>query len=171
MVRTINACPSITFYLVACLILLEEGTWTQPDVGASSLPESIAILYRDKSDIEIIKDVFGDDLQGTAPITNNDPSALKVFLLTQSVRSCYIVVEARKMKEELQKKSHSTPYRELLKAARCSVGKNVSPVSRTSVSLVPSGGVLGMVPLHCIHPASFHLYPIFSSYIACIRKT
>ena len=97
-------------------------------------------------DIETIKDVFGDVFQGTDLITSNDPSGFKDELLTQSVRSCFIIVEARKIKEELKKKSHSTLYRDLLKAATgCAVGKNVSLVSRARVRLVPSGRVLGKV--------------------------
>ena len=85
--------------------------------------------------------MFGDVLQGTALITSNNPSDLNdVLPLAQSVRSCVIVVEARKIKEELQKKSHSTPYRDLLRRASCTVGRNVSPVSRTSVSFVETLG-------------------------------
>ena len=78
---------------------------------------------------------------------------MKDLLLTQPVRSCFIVVEATKMREELQKKSHTNPYRDLLKTASgCTVGKNVSPVSRPSVSLVPSGGVLGKVSFLSMTP-------------------
>ena len=114
------------------------------------------------SDIETIKDVFGDVLQGTAPITSNNASGFKDELLTQSVRSFFIIVEARKIKEELKKNSHSTLYRDLLKAATgCAVGKNVSLVSQARVRLLPSGRVLGK-GFVLSHSTLLHLNPIFS---------
>ena len=42
------------------------------------------------------------------------------------VRSCFIIVESTKLKEELLTKSSSTVYQELLKTANEIVGKNIS---------------------------------------------
>ena len=82
--------------------------------------ESIAILIRNESDMNTIKEVFGDVL----PVTLNDPRSMKDLLLQQStlVRSCFIAVESTK----LLTKSSSEVYLELLKTANEFVGKNIS---------------------------------------------
>ena len=86
--------------------------------------ERIAILIRDESDMNTIKEVFGDVLLGINPVTLNDPRSMKDLLLGKStlVRSCFIVVESTK----LLTKSSSEVYLELLKTASESVGKNIS---------------------------------------------
>ena len=64
----------------------------------TSLPqESIAILIRNKSDINTIKEVFGDVGLGINPVTSRDPASMKDFLLLQStpMRSCFIIVESK----------------------------------------------------------------------------
>ena len=91
----------------------------------TSLPrERIAILIRDESDMNTIKEVFGDILLGINPVTLNDPRSMKDLLLGKStlVRSCFIVVESTK----LLTKSSSEVYLELLKTANEFVGKNIS---------------------------------------------
>ena len=102
------------------------------DTDTSPLRMSIAILYRDQSDIAVIKDVFGEALQSVAPFTFHDPAALTDFLSTQTVRSCFIIVEAGEIIKEIQKKSGATPYEDLLRTARRTVGKNASFLSRSS---------------------------------------
>ena len=86
--------------------------------------ERIAILIRDESDMNTIKEVFGDVLLGINPVTLNDPRSMKDLLLGKStlVRSCFIVVESTK----LLTKSSSEVYLELLKTANAFVGKNIS---------------------------------------------
>ena len=86
--------------------------------------DGIAILIRNESDINTIKEVFGDVLLGINPVTLNDPPSMKDLLLEQStlVRSCFIVVESTK----LRTKSSSEVYLELLKTANEFLGKNIS---------------------------------------------
>ena len=86
--------------------------------------DGIAILIRNESDINTIKEVFGNVLMGINPVTFNDPCSMKDLLLEQStlVRSCFIVVESTK----LLTKSSSEVYLELLKTANEFVGKNIS---------------------------------------------
>ena len=91
------------------------------DIMHTSPPqESIAILIRNESDMNTIKEVFGDVL----PVTLDDPRSMKDLLLQQStqVKSCFIAVESTK----LLTKSSSEVYLELLKTANEFVGKNLS---------------------------------------------
>ena len=100
------------------------------DTNTSPLRVSIAILYRDQSDIAAIREVFGEALWGIAPFKVKDPAALTGFLSTQTVRSCFIIVEAGEIIKEMQKKSGATPYKDLLRNARNTVGKNASCISK-----------------------------------------
>ena len=104
------------------------------DIMDTSPPqESIAILIRDKSDINTIKEVFGDAvLQTINPVTSRDPRSMKDLLLSQitPVRFCFVIVESTKIKEEFLTNSSRTVYQELLKTANRIVGKNIfSPFS------------------------------------------
>ena len=95
------------------------------DIMDTSPPqESIAILIREESDINTIKEMFGDVLLGINPVTSRDPRSMKDLLLEQRtlVRSCFIAVECTK----LLTKSSSEVYLELLKTANEFVGKNLS---------------------------------------------
>ena len=87
--------------------------------------ESIAILIRDESDINTIKEMFG---VSTNPLISKDPSSMKDLPLLENtpVRCCSIIVESTKLEEELLTKSSSTVYQELLKTANRIVGKNIS---------------------------------------------
>lgn len=100
--------------------------------------ESIAILMREESDINMIKEMFGDVLLGINPVTSNAPRSMKDLLLEQStlVRSCFIVVESAKIKEELLTNSSSTVYLELLKTANRIVGENISSLFSLHTSLL-----------------------------------
>ena len=102
------------------------------DTDASPLRVSMAIVYRDQSDIAVIKDVFGEALRSVALFTCKGPAALTGFLSTQTVRSCFIFVETGEILKEMQKKSRGTPYEDLLRKARNTVGKNASSVSQSS---------------------------------------
>ena len=91
--------------------------------------ESIAILIRDESDINIIKEMFGEAvLLSIYPVTSRDQRSMKdLFLLENTpVRCCFIIVESTKLEEELLTKSSSTVYQDLLKTANRIVGKNIS---------------------------------------------
>ena len=73
--------------------------------------ESMAILIRDESDINTIKEVFGDVLlQSINPVAARDPRSMKDLLLSQitPVRSCFVIVESenkRGISDELQQNS------------------------------------------------------------------
>ncbi|CAH3152790.1 unnamed protein product, partial [Porites evermanni] len=99
---------------------------TEPKRAREEEMESIAILIRDESDINtIMKGVFGDVLPGINTITSRDPCDMKVLLQNTPVRSCFIIVESTKIKEESLTKSSSTVYQDLLKTAKRIVGKNI----------------------------------------------
>ena len=74
-----------------------------------------------------IKEVFGDGITGMNTVTSRDPHSFKDLLLSpdSSVRSCFIVMESTKMKEELLTKSNRAVYQDLLKTASWTVGKNI----------------------------------------------
>ena len=95
--------------------------------------ESIAILIREESNLDTIKVVFGDAvLHSINPVTLRDPRSMKDLLLSQitPVRSCFVIVESTKIKEEFLTNSSRTVYQELLKTANRIVGKNIfSPFS------------------------------------------
>ena len=98
-------------------------------MDTSPQQESIAILIRGESDINTIKEVFGDAvLLSINPVTSRDPRSIKDLLLSQitPVRSCFVIVESRKIKEEFLTNSSRTVYQELLKTANRIVGKNIS---------------------------------------------
>ena len=98
--------------------------------------ESIAILIRDESDINTMKDEFGDVLPGINPIISRDPRDMMVLLQNTPVRSYFIIVEATKIKEESLTKSSSTVYQDLLKTANRIVGKNISSLFSLHTSLL-----------------------------------
>ena len=107
-------------------------------MDTSPRQESMAILIRHESDINTIKEVFGDVLlQSINPVAARDPRSMKDLLLSQitPVRSCFVIVESTKIKEEFLTNSSRTVYQELLKTANRIVGKNIfSPFSlRTSL--------------------------------------
>ena len=91
--------------------------------------ENIAIVIQEESDLNTIKEVFGDAvLQSINPVTSRDPCSMKDFLLSQitPLRSCFVIVESTKIKEEFLTNSSRTVYQELLKTANKIVGKNIS---------------------------------------------
>ena len=118
------------FYLPFVIFVPED---TMDIMDTNPPRESIAILIRDESDINTIKEVFGDAvLQSLNPVTARDPRSMKDLLLSQitPVRSCFVIVESTKIKEEFLTNSSRTVYQELLKTANRIVGKNIfSPFS------------------------------------------
>ncbi len=83
-------------------------------------------MCRDQSDINIIKGLFGDELLNKLLIFSGCPEAgSKSLLSIQTSRTCFIVVDARTMAEELHHKSGGEPYEDLLRAAKEAVGKNI----------------------------------------------
>ena len=100
--------------------------------------ESIEILYRNESDMKTIKEVLGDVLRGMKIVSSGHPHSMKDLLPRQNtpVRSCFMIVESAKLKEELLTKSSSTVYKELLKTANGIVGKNISSPFSLHTSLL-----------------------------------
>ena len=111
--------------------------------------ESIAILIRDESDVNTIKEVFRDVLLGITPVTSRDPRSMKDLLLLQNtpVRSCFIIVESTKIKEESLAKSSSTNYQDLQKTAKRIVGKNIPCAFSLHTSLLYQE-IRSSLPLH-----------------------
>ena len=111
------------------------------DIMDTSPPqESIAILIREESDLNAIKEVFGDAvLQSINPVTSRDPCSMKDFLLSQitPLRSCFVIVESTKIKEEFLTNSSRTVYQELLKTANRIVGKNISSTFPAHFIVIP----------------------------------
>ena len=102
------------------------------DTNTPSLNEKLAILCRDQSDVRVIRDLFGDELLSMVGIFSGSPDDLATnqsspAIFTYPLKSCFIVVEAGIMKDELQRKSQATPYQDLLKSAKRHVGKNIVP--------------------------------------------
>ena len=110
------------------------------DIMDTSPPqERIAILIRDKSDINTIKEVFGDAvLQTINPVTSRDPRSMQDLLLSQitPVRFCFVIVESTKIKEEFLTNPSRTVYQELLKTANRIVGKKISSPFSLHTSLL-----------------------------------
>ena len=94
------------------------------DAQVSLMHVNTVIFCRDHSDIAYMRELFGDDLLYKGPVTIQNPSDLKEFFSRNSVGSCFMFVEAKIMQEELQKRSHATPYEDLLRTVREKVGKN-----------------------------------------------
>jgi len=126
-----------------CILFLEEDPLSKSgtarlqqsqamEADNSPLRVNTAILYRDHSDIDVIKEVFGETIREMAPVTMTDPSDLNDFLSSQTVSSCFITVEAVEVVKEIQKKSRGTPYEDLLRKARNTVGKNAKSLSRSN---------------------------------------
>ena len=119
-----------------CIVFLMHFVFLADDSSAKSGPVghaqsqardthgSVLILYREQSDITLTKDKFGEGLQGMAPVTINDPSDAKDFLSKRSVKFCVIFVEVKTLQDELYERSHSTPYKDLLRTVREKVGKD-----------------------------------------------
>ena len=82
------------FYLPFVIFEPED---TMDIMDTSPQQESIAILIREESDLNTIKEVFGDAvLQSINPVTSRDPRSIKDLLLSQitPVRSCFVIVES-----------------------------------------------------------------------------
>ena len=63
-------------------------------------PQNVAILYRNRSDLVFINDMFGEIVSsGVMPIKATDPSDFENLLIDNSIRSCFIMLPAEKMKE------------------------------------------------------------------------
>ena len=135
---------SLLFFFTTFAIFVPEDSLpkTEPKrtrakgMDTSPPQEGIAILIRDESDINTIKEMFGDVLLGINPVTSRDPRSMKDLLLEQRtlVRSCFIVVESTK----LLTKSSSKVYLELLKTANEFVGKKISsPLSPAQFVVLP----------------------------------
>lgn len=63
-------------------------------------PQNVAILYRNRSDLVFINDMFGDIVSsGVIPIKTMDPSDFETLLRNNPVRSCFIMLPAEKVKE------------------------------------------------------------------------
>ena len=121
--------PSTFFIHIAEDVLPKTKPERVEAMDTSPPQESIAILVRNESDINTIKEVLGDAvLPIINPALSRDPRSMNDLLVSQKtpVTSCFVIVDSTKIKEELLTKSSSTVYRELLKTANRIVGKIIS---------------------------------------------
>lgn len=78
----------------------------------------VAILYRNRSDLVFINDMFGEIIpSGVTPIKTGDPSAFENLLRDNSVRSCFIMLPAEKITDR------DKEFISLLRTAHRTVGK------------------------------------------------
>ena len=117
-------------FLIHFVFLADDSPAKSGPVGlaqpqARDTHESVLILCREPSDLTFMKDIFGEGLLGISRFAISDPSDEKDVFSNQTVRSCVIFVDAKTLQDELQKRSHSTPYEDLLRTARKKVGKDV----------------------------------------------
>ena len=128
--------------------------------------ESIAILYRNECDMKTVKEVLGDVLCGMKIVSSSDPHSMKDLLLSQitPVRSCFVIVESTKIKEEVLTNSSRTVYQELLKTANSIVGQNISSPFSLHTSLLyqefPS-----LLPLNQFETNLFENHVTFTCYL------
>ena len=82
-------------------------------------PQNVAILYRDRSDLAFVQDIFGEIVSRViSPITTRHPSDLENLLGGHPVRSCFIMLPAEKMTTD-----RDTEFINLLRTAQRTVGK------------------------------------------------
>ncbi|XP_068686253.1 uncharacterized protein [Montipora foliosa] len=100
----------------------EDEKENEPEAEGFVIVEkpSVALLYRNESDLAVIKDVFGDLLSlGISPMSREDPSVLKSLLMSSNpVRSCFVMLTAEDLKKD-------TRYTELLTTAQSTVEKRI----------------------------------------------
>lgn len=86
--------------------------------SSSVTPQNVAILYRDRSDLVFVQDMFGEIVSsGIIPLTTRDPSGLENHLRDNSVRSCFIMLPAEKITDR------DAEFINLLCTAQRTVGK------------------------------------------------
>ncbi|XP_068686764.1 uncharacterized protein [Montipora foliosa] len=98
--------------------VIVEKPSAEPRANKNVPQLSVAILYRNESDLAFIEDVFGDLLSlGISPMSCKDPSDLNQLISTNPVRSCFVMLTAEDLKD--------TRYTELLKTAQSTVEKRI----------------------------------------------
>ena len=85
--------------------------------------KKVLILGRDQSDLRLLNELFPDNVLSEVCIFSGSPGDLgsDSSIFTGPLKSCFIVVEARALKDELQFKS----YQCMLESAKRNVGKNI----------------------------------------------
>lgn len=120
---------AIVIFIIVIIILghdageTPESAFNKTLVNDTPLEEKkTAFFCRDQCDATIISDLFGEEVLSNFHIFSGEPDAWPESLL--HVRSCFIVVNANTMNDELNNKSAGTPYKDLLIKATKIVGKN-----------------------------------------------
>ena len=118
---------------IIIIIILEHDAGEPPESAFNKHSETLvndtpleekktAFFCRDQSDATIISDLFGEEVLSNFHINSGELDAWPEYLL--HVRSCFIVVNASTMNDELNNKSAGTSYKDLLIKATEIVGKN-----------------------------------------------
>ena len=92
-----------------------------------STMKKVLILGQNQSDVRLVNELFADDVLSKVCIFSGSPDDLGIdsSIFTGPLRSCFIVVEARTLKDELQFKSQTKSYKCILESAKRNVGKNI----------------------------------------------
>ena len=92
-----------------------------------STMKKVLILGQNQSDVRLVNELFADDVLSKVCIFSGSPDDLGIdsSIFTGPLRSCFIVVEARTLKDELQLKSQTKSYKCMLESAKRNVGKNI----------------------------------------------
>lgn len=129
--------------------------------------KKVLILGWNQSDIRLVKELFADDVLSKVFIFSGSPDDLgsDSSIFTGPLKSCFIVVEARILKDELQFKSQTKSYKCMLESAKRNVGKNIFlKYAFVLASIEPSSRCFGLAlllfiqalvkpALSCIRPA------------------
>ena len=89
--------------------------------------KKVLILGRDQSDLRLLNELFPDNVLSEVCIFSGSPGDLgnDSSIFTGPLKSCFIVVEARVLKDEPQFKSQTKSYECMLESAKRNVGKNI----------------------------------------------
>ena len=92
-----------------------------------STMKKVLILGQNQSDVRLVNELFADDVLSKVGICSGSPDDLGIdsSIFTGPLRSCFIVVESRILKDELQFKSQTNLYKCMLESAKRNVGKNI----------------------------------------------
>ena len=89
--------------------------------------KKVLILGRDQSDLRLFNELFPDNVLSEVCIFSGSPGDLgsDSSIFTGPLKSCFIVVEARVLKDEFQSKLQTKSYECMLELAKRNVGKNI----------------------------------------------
>ena len=127
--------------------------------------KKVLILGRDQSDLRLLNELFPDNVLSEVYIFSGSPGDLgnDSSIFTGPLKSCFIVVEARVLKDEPQFKSQTKSYECMLESAKRNVGKNIFlKYTFVLASIEPSSRCFGLALL-------LFIQALFKPALSCIR--